>query len=153
MAMKFKIIIFMILTAIIGMGITGCVKSYSDYDCIWTSEDGCIQLDAATGIAILDIDGVDQSRRIDALSDSGQLYLYFTYYSDISTESSNSIGTEKMTETSTSVNEDDSECYGSTIWEADSYIRNGKLCLTVIKDYVSDWEGKTIVLEQKPGKK
>ncbi len=152
MAMKFEIVILMIWTAFIGMGITGCAKSYSDYDCVWTSEDGCIQIDSDTGISIINITGVDQSRRIDALSDSGQLYLYFTYYSDISTEASSAIGTEKLDEASTSYNEDDSECYGSTIWEADSYIRNGKLYLTVVKDYISDWEGKTIVLEQKPRK-
>lgn len=149
MGIKFKFGILVILTAIIGMSITGCVKRYSDYDCVWTSEDGCIQIDS-TGKSILNIDGVDQSRRIDALSDSGQTYLYFTYYSDSSTESSSAIGTEEMSDTSGSINEDDSESYGSTIWEATAYIRNGKLYLTIVKDYVSDWEGKTIVLEPKP---
>lgn len=142
----------MILITLISTGITGCGKKISDYDCMWISEDNCIQIDSVTGITILNIAGVDQSRRIDAISDSGETDWYFTYYSDISTEVSSEIGTEKLDEASTSYNEDDSECYGSTIWEADSYIRNGKLYLTVVKDYVSDWEGKTIVLEQKPRK-
>lgn len=36
------------------------------------------------------------------------------------------------------------------LWQADTEIKNGKLYLTVTRDNISDYEGKTVVLEFKP---
>ena len=36
------------------------------------------------------------------------------------------------------------------IWEADTEIKEGRLFLTIVKDNVSDFEGKTLILNQRP---
>ena len=36
------------------------------------------------------------------------------------------------------------------LWKTDTVVKSGKLYLTVTKDNISDYEGKTIVLEFKP---
>ena len=39
-----------------------------------------------------------------------------------------------------------------TIWQADTVVKDGKLYLTVTKDNISDYEGKTIELKLRPYK-
>ena len=100
-----------------------CGKHYSDYQYDWVSQDPKIQL-SPYGDVILNIEGVDQTRHINALSDSGKSTLYFCY---------GEVGSA-----------DDSD----VIWIVDVEVKSNLLYMYVNKDNVSDYEGKTIVLEQ-----
>lgn len=118
-----KVIILFGLSILVSTMLTACGKKYSDYKNTWISEDGKVELEP-DGIAKIEYDGIDLTKNINVLSDSGQVKLYFCY------------GDKKSG--------DDSK----EIWEAYAEIKNDKLYLEIKKDCVTGLEGKTIVMEQ-----
>ncbi len=118
--MKKKIFVISIL--IIAF-LTACGKKYSDYTNSWVSEDGKVTLEPE-GTAQIDYEGIDLSKNINVLSDSGKQHLIFCY------------GDKKSG--------NDNE----RIWEANAEIEDGKLYLKIVCDNITSLEGKTIILEQ-----
>lgn len=115
-----KVILLSTLTIVMLMG---CGKVYSDYTNSWVTEDGKVVLEPE-GIARIKYKGIDLTKNINVLSDSGEQYLIFCY------------GDKESG--------DDSE----KIWEAEAEIADDKLYLKIVRDNVTGLEGKTIVLEQ-----
>lgn len=107
--------------------IAGCGERFDDdLSCVWVSEAPRICLPPEGFPVVIDVEGVDQTQGINALSDSGRGYLYFTY------------GNKGEANRS--------EEY--TVWEGEATVKGDKLYLKIVKDYVSDYEGETIVLEK-----
>ena len=118
-----KIIKAFVLSIVIIALLTACGKKYSDYPNSWVSEDGKVIIEPE-GVAQIQYEGIDFTKNINVLSDSGKQHLIFCYGDKISG--------------------DDSE----RIWEAEVEIEDNKLYLKIINDKVTGLEGKTIVLEQ-----
>lgn len=114
-------IIIVIVTLFMLTGFN-CSDAYWNYDCVWYSENPYIYMPSNGTYAIIELEGnkvdVDTSKDFDGTA--------ITFYK----------------------HSDGANSEEDLIWDTKSEIKDGKLYLTIIKDNVSDYEGKTIVLEQ-----
>lgn len=117
--MKLVLLLILVLSLF-----TGCGKKYSDYSNIWISEDGMVMINPTEGTAKITYKGIDQKKNINILSDNGQVNLCFCYGKVGSADASD------------------------WIWEADARIKKDVLYLTIKKDNILDFSGKTIILKQ-----
>ncbi len=103
----------------------GCEKKFMDYECAWVCGEPYICIATDSHRAYLEIDG--EIREFDGAwgCDGASIYLY-----DIFLEGS-------LTE-------------DALVWEAECEIKKGRLYLTVVKDHVSQCQGRTFVLKQRP---
>ena len=120
MQMILSIVVFCIIWVV-----NGCGKSFSHYKCIWVSDSPYIHMRSGSNKATIEING--ESKEV------------FTGYTNNGTEIrfyDPDIDNGKTDE--------------SIIWDTESEVKKGKLYITIVKDNVSDLEGKTIILEQQP---
>ncbi|MBD5137685.1 MAG: hypothetical protein HDT39_17390 [Lachnospiraceae bacterium] len=122
---KFKIEMIIITTFCTMLIFSGCGKKFWDYECVWVSDSPYIYMPANSHAVIIEINGEKK------IADTGWKHtgLGITFYDP---EIDNGTTME------------------SIIWETECEIKKGKLYITIIKDNVSDMEGKTIILEQQP---
>ncbi len=122
---KSRVIVINIITVVaLFFLLTGfnCNKTFMDYDCIWYSENPYIYFATDMLDATIEVNGEKIEVDIAGTYDGTRILFQ-----------------KKSNE---GHNEED------IIWYTKSEIKDGKLYLTIIKDNVSDYEGKTIVLEQ-----
>lgn len=119
-----KIAVFIILFSIMWI-MVGCGKKFWDYECVWVSESPYIYMPANSHVVIIEING--EKKITDTAWKNTGLGIYF-HDPEI----------------------DNGTTMESIIWETECEIKKGKLYITIIKDNVSDMEGKTIILEQQP---
>ena len=129
---KTKILIVSCLSLIlICFSLVACVypwtKFYHNFHVVWYCDDPFIEFigDAETGKMTLD--GIEYNLGIG--HDIRDFGIYF-YNKDLYDES-------------TATNDD-------LIWKGKAKLKDGQLIITIEKDYVSNYEGKTIVLNQRP---
>ena len=119
-----KIVVFTILFSMMWI-MTGCGKYFWEYECVWVSDSPYIYMPASSHKVVIEINGEKKDVNA-AWANNGR---GITFYSDY-------INDKAIDE--------------SIIWDAECEIKKGKLYVTIIKDNVSDMEGKTIILEQQP---
>ena len=122
---NFKILIVLMTIFCAMLIFSGCGKKFWEYECVWVSESPYIYMPANSHAVIIELNGEKK------IADIGWKHtgLEISFYDP---EIDNGITME------------------SIIWETECEIKKGKLYITIIKDNVSDMEGKTIVLEQQP---
>ena len=129
--MKKSAKIFTALIALLGIcfALSGwsCAENYHDYHVIWYCEEPYIVFQGDRNYGFMQLDGKNYILDISSVAHSSKIYFYDE------SKRENGVVREEF-----------------TIWEADSEIKDGQLYLTILKDYVSDYEGKTIVLNQRP---
>ena len=102
------------------------IKYFYDYHGIWYCDDPFIEFVGDDISGVMDLDGKRQSIYVGCAVEGEVIYFH-----------------------DNAPNEDGILDY-PLIWEANSELKNGQLILTVVIDNVSNYEGKTIVLNQRP---
>ena len=121
-----KLIILIVLVFMTGI-ISGCGKKFWDYECVWVSDSPYIYMPAYSHShkATIEING--EKKDVETAWENTGLGIKFCT-SDIKYKTLDE----------------------NLIWDTECEVKKGKLYITIIKDNVSDMEGKTIVLEQQP---
>lgn len=118
------------LVLLLSFSLTACVypwtKFYHEFHVIWYCDDPFIEFIGDEEVGKMTLDGIEYDLGIGHAIRDFRIYFY---------------DREKYSE-STATNDD-------LIWEGKAEVKDGKLYLTVEKDYVSDYAGKTIVLNQR----
>ena len=128
-----KIFIALVALLCLSFSFSACFSScykerYYDYHVIWYSEDPYIVFAGDRHYGFMELDGKNYMLEIAWQPHGSEIYFY----------DKDKIGGSGVTR-------DD-----YLIWEADTKIADGQLILTVTVDKVSDYEGKTVILNQKP---
>ena len=128
---KIKYLFLSCLTLILCFSMTACVwpwtTFYHEYHVIWYCDDPFIEFIGDEEIGKMTLDGTEYNLLIGhAIRD---FRIYFCNQ-DIYVES-------------TITNDD-------LIWEGTAEVKDGKLIIKIEKDYVSNYAGKTLILNQRP---
>ena len=128
-----KIFIAIIAFLCISFSFSACfpsctAKYYYDYHVIWYSEDPYIVFAGDRHYGFMELDGKNYMLDIPHQPHGSKIY----FYDEDKFNESGTIRSDYL------------------IWEADTKIKDGQLILTVIVDKVSDYAGKTVILDQKP---
>ena len=107
--------------------IFSCNEYYYDYHVIWYCDDPYIVFQGDRYYGFMELDGKNYMLDIASMAHGSTIYFY-----DESKMENGAIREEFL------------------IWEADTEIKDGQLFLTILKDNISDYEGKTIVFNQRP---
>lgn len=102
--------------------LSACAKKFWEYDCSWVSEEPYIYITQDHDDAKIQINGQVCEVNTAWKNDGTGIYFY-----------------EK------NAKKDETE---DVLWETKTEIKSGRMYLTIVKDNVSDYEGKTFVLEQ-----
>ena len=119
-----------VMLMVILVSLTGCGKTFRDYDNAWVSEDPYIYISAKNS---------DNPYYAEIEIDNEIVYSEFGY-----AHNGTRIIFYEVQESETGSYSDDD----ITIWDTSVKIKNGKMYLTVDVDNYGDNEGKTFVLEQ-----
>ncbi len=118
------LIITMVIFCTMSM-LVGCGKYFWDYECIWVSDSPYINIPVGYHTATIELNGEEKEVYTSWSNDGTEIRFYDP---DI----------------------DNGETEESIIWDTECEVKKGKLYITIVKDNVSDMEGKTIILEQQP---
>ena len=111
------------LCVIILLPCVGCKKYYWDYNCTWVSENPEIVLFQGARNGEMTIDDIRYEFYTRRANDAKYIYFYVVENNDF-----------------------ESKTY---LWKADTTLKDNKLYLKITEDYISDYQGKILVLEQK----
>lgn len=115
------IILFMV--GCLPMSLTGCRncrKYYWDYNCSWACDEPQVELYEGCGSGRMTIDNVEYEFQTAQANNAIDITLYI-----------------------------EKDGRHQVLWEADTVLKDGKLYLTITRDNISDYEGKTMILLQR----
>ncbi|MDE6252720.1 MAG: hypothetical protein K2M78_08785 [Lachnospiraceae bacterium] len=122
---KFKNLVVIITIFFTIFIFSGCKKRFWEYECVWVCDSPYIYMPTNSSPAVIEING--EKKDVEAVRK------YTTSGLEFRDPDIDNASTDE-----------------SIIWETECKIKKGKLYVTITKDYVSDMEGKTIILEQQP---
>ena len=106
---------------------SSCVKCYYDYHVIWYCDDPYIVFAGDRHYGFMELDGKNYILDIAWSSNGSAIYFY----------DESKIGNSGLSD-------------DTLIWEAKTKLKGGQLILTIVKDNVSTYEGKILILNQRP---
>ena len=133
-------VMILCLSCIMCLSLCSCNEiEYQEYKGIWYSEVPFIELNCAYYKGNMILDGVKYRLCLSYANDGS--------YIEIDDQSLvNQIEKDENGNYLSGITED------MLLWQADTVVKEGKLYLTVTKDNISDYEGKTIELKLRPYK-
>ena len=133
---KIKYLFLSCLTLILCFSMTACVwrvtRYFYNYHVIWYSDDPFIEFvgDDYDGIGKLTLDGIEYNICIGCLNSTFQ-YADFKFYNH-------------------DTHEQVTKIIKDLIWEGTAEVKKDKLILKIKKDNISNYAGKTLILNQRP---
>ena len=120
--------VLILIMAVCFLSLTACYwgpKRYFDYNVIWYCDDPFIEFvgDSHRGGKMI-LDGEEYNLRLSWANDGTDIMIYDTDQEEATPE--------------------------TLIWKADTKVKKGQLIFVVTIDTVSNYDGKTIVLNQRP---
>lgn len=100
-------------------------EHFYDFHVVWYCDDPYIEFVGDERVGQMSLDGVEYDIDVASVPREAGFVIY------------------KLEPDQEGVSEDD------TIWEGTAEVKDGRLYLTIEKDYISNYEGKTIVLKQR----
>lgn len=100
-------------------------KHFYDYHVVWYCDDPFIEFVGDEGVGQMSLDGVEYNIDVSSMSHETGFMIY------------------KFDPDQEGISEDDA------IWEGTAELKDGQLVLAIAKDYVSNYEGQTIILSQR----
>lgn len=128
---KLKYLLLSCFTIIFCFSLAACTdypwtKHFYDYHVVWYSDDPSIEFMGDERVGKMSLDGVEYDIDVANVPHEADFEIY------------------KLDPDQEIVLED------NVIWAGTAELKDGQLVLTIEKDYISDYEGQTITLNQRP---
>lgn len=127
---KLKFLLLCCLAVLFCFSLAACTdypwtKHFYDYHVVWYCDDPFIEFVGDERVGKMSLDGVEYNIDVSSVSHETGFEIY------------------KLDPDQEGVSEDDA------IWEGTAELKDGQLVLTIEKDYISNYEGQTIILNQR----
>ena len=133
-------IMSMMVLLVVCINLCSCQRIYFfEYEGVWYSEEPFIELNCAYHNGKIKLNGIEYLSCLGYANDGVYVEMYNQNLVDQIEQDENGNYLSDITD-------------DMLLWQADTVVKDGKLYLTVTKDNISDYEGKTIELKLRPYK-